>query len=203
MNRLLFEDIADKIKEIWLLPKKAKALKDAVDMWQWIALKTYTRNKIVTKKMYFEENGIKEIPKQECYLCEYVKRYNSLIFSYTGICASACPVRDWRESTKGRKENNSCNGQVACYESGSVFCNWESRIFGLELLENLGEGERRDYIELANSAADIHDVIHEEYKKVYKKSVIVEIIKYLSILVLFGCVGYLAGYFLIPFIMGW
>lgn len=197
-------EIVRKIKDLWLLPKKAKALKDAEDMWYWIATRTYNRNKVITKKMYFEENGIKEVPEQECYLCEYVKQCFGTVYLRLCDCEKICPVENWvSEETiedlikKGKYEGEKCS------DEGSAFGNWEGLMLGMSLLERIGEGERRDYVELASAALDVCSLIHKEYEKVCKKAFAVEVAKLAIMFVALWAASFAAGYFLIPFVLGW
>ena len=197
-------EIVRKIKELWLLPKKAKALKSAEDMWYWIATRTYSRNKVITKKMYFEENGIKEVPKCECYLCEYVEEcFGSENFVLHG-CERVCPVKEWvPKETKESLIKQGKYGGERCSDAGSVFENWESLRYSVRLLERIGEGERRDYVELASAALEVCILIHKEHEKVWKNAFAVEVAKLAIMLVALWAVSFSTGYFLIPFVLGW
>lgn len=197
-------EIVRKIKELWLLPKKAKALKSAEDMWYWIATRTYSRNKVITKKMYFEENGIKDIPELGCYLCEYVKECFGSENFWLHDCERVCPVKEWvpKETKESLIKQGKCEGEK-CNDAGSVFENWEGLMLDMSLKKKTGEGERRDYVELASAALEVCILIHEEHEKVWKNAFAVEVAKLAIMLVALWAVSFLTGYFLIPFVLGW
>lgn len=66
---------------------KQEAIKEFKKQYNWMADETEKRERIVEKKEYFKENGLKEVCNH-CYCCEYVDQFSS------GEPCKNCPI-DW------------------------------------------------------------------------------------------------------------
>ena len=70
---------------------KEEAIANHRKMWNWIADECLKRGMKVTKKDYFSEMGIKEMPLNLCYCCEYAKSITEIAIE-TGFDCSKCPL---------------------------------------------------------------------------------------------------------------
>ena len=91
-----------------------KAIEESLKMWQWLAEKCtdhYQWKELeetgVNKRLYFNENNIKEIPFNECYLCEDLKNDSQV------DCGQCC-------FSVFQSDKNS----FFCLEPGSPYYGW-------------------------------------------------------------------------------
>lgn len=73
---------------MWLTKKQA--IKKAKMMWNWISNETLKEKRVVNKNEYFQKNNIKKIPINECYLCEYIRKFEII---GPGYGCEKCPLK--------------------------------------------------------------------------------------------------------------
>lgn len=73
-----------------MLLTKKQAIKKAKMMWNWISNETLKEKRVIEKNEYFQKNNIKKIPRNECYLCEYTRKFEIIGF---GSGCKKCPLK--------------------------------------------------------------------------------------------------------------
>ena len=71
---------------------REEAIQEHRKMWTWIAEETLKQKRKVTKEDYFLHFQIKDIPKGNCYLCEYTFQFIEKSDLKFIIHCSFCPV---------------------------------------------------------------------------------------------------------------
>ena len=110
---------------------RREALVKTIEMWTWLA-----EHPEASKKDYFTENNIKDVPLHDCYCCEYGKKIHK---DFASIC-TICPI--WI-CTNGRV--------VGCFGSSSPYFKWRYEAhskskrtkYALEIVQDIKGAEEK------------------------------------------------------------
>ena len=111
---------------------REQAIAEHRKMWNWIADKTEKLKRKVEKEEYFREMGIANIPRSECYCCEYL--FSGCIVIQLSYCKNECAI-NWGE-------NLNC---IDSYYQKWIFIDgWQQSARLARIIANLPEREVSD-----------------------------------------------------------